>query len=113
MGQRDKNRAHSMEKTRQTMRNKGSEKLHNHTFHGYSSSRKEEAEGDIHSSRGGSYLWGRMKDEISQLEHSLPRWQPRDGEMENSAATSRGKQGSISTSQTALFPNPGVVGGAG
>lgn len=54
-----------------------------------------------------------MKDEISQLEHSLHRWQLRDGEMENSAATSRGKQGSISTSQSALFPNPGAVGGAG
>lgn len=82
--------------------------------HGYSSSGKEGAEGDsIHSSRGGSYLWERMEDDISQLEHSLHRWQPRDGEMENSAVTSRGKQGSISTSQAVLFPNPGAMSGAG
>lgn len=50
---------------------------------------------------------------MSGLEHSLHRWQARDGEMVNSAATSRGKQGNISMSQTRLFPDLGVMGGAG
>lgn len=50
---------------------------------------------------------------MSGLEHSPHHWQPRDGETVNSAATSRGKQGNISTSQTRLFPDPGVMGGAG
>lgn len=50
---------------------------------------------------------------MSGLEHNRHRRQPRDGEMVNSAATSRGKQGDIATSQTGLFPDPGVMAGAG